>query len=118
MSGSISRDQEAYGKIQTGQVEKPAVCVPCPASYGTINNGSPAESEDHRGQDTTAFKRSTDNQLHSDGAEKHLIEAEDDLGKQSRTRRWSRHDVLHAKVLHVTDERTGSTRVGERIAPE
>jgi hypothetical protein len=56
--------------------------------------------------------------LYSDGAEEHLVEAEDDLGQKGGARRWSRHDVLQAKILHVTNKRTGGTRVGERVTPE
>lgn len=111
-------DQKAYSKVKTGKVEQPAIRVPCPACDGTVNNGSPAESEDHGRHDATTLKGSTDNELDGAGAEEHLVEAEDDLREQSGTGRRGSHYVLQSEVLHVADERTGGTRVGKRITPE
>lgn len=68
-----------YSKVKTRKVEKPAVGIPCPAGDGTIHDGSPAESKDHRRHDASAFERSTNDQLYGDSAEKHLIEAEYDF---------------------------------------
>lgn len=107
-----------YSEVETREVEQPTVCVPGPAGNGTVHNGGPAESENHRRHDAATLERPTNNQLNCHRTKEHLVQTKHDLGKESRAGRWSGHDVLHAKVLHVTDERTGCTRVCERVAPE
>lgn len=56
--------------------------VPGPASYRTVDDGSPTESEDERWQYATALEGSANNELDSTGAKEHLIQAEHDLRKK------------------------------------
>ncbi len=108
----------SYSEIKTGKVEKPTICVPGPAGNRTVDNGSPAECEDHRWQNATALERSANDELYGTGTEEHLVEAKDDLWEQSGARGWSSHDILQSEVFHVADKWTGGTRVGERVAPK
>lgn len=108
----------AYSEVETGKVEKPSICIPCPASNGTVHNCCPAESENHGRHDATTFERSTNDELYSNSAEEHLVKTEDDLRKKGGARRRGRHDILQAKVFHIANERAGRPRVGQRITPE
>lgn len=58
------------------------------------------------------------NSTYRAGAEKLLVEAIDDFWEDGRAWRGGSHDVHHAKRLEASDERTGISTKGERIAPE
>lgn len=92
--------------------------VPSPAGNWAVHNGGPAESENQGWQNAATFEGSTNDELHSTSTEEHLIQAEDDLGQQSRSRRWSNQDILHAEIGKVTNESACSAGVGERVSPE
>ena len=79
----VQTNSDTHGKVKTGQVEKPSIGVPSPARNRAIYDGRPAEGEDHGRHDATTFERSTNDELHGDCAEEHLVEAEDNFRKKS-----------------------------------
>lgn len=48
-------DRGTAGKVETAHDKRPAVGVPCPASKRTVDEGEPAEEEDHNGADTRSL---------------------------------------------------------------
>lgn len=111
-------DRAATSEVKRWKVVQPSIGVPGPACNWAVDDRSPAESEDHGGHDATTLEATTDNEDDCANAEKHLVEAEDDLREEDRAGRGSGNDVLHAKVCEVTNERVRRARVGQRITPE
>lgn len=52
-------DRGTTGKVETAHDKRPAVGVPRPASKRTVDEGEPAEEEDHNGADTGSFSETT-----------------------------------------------------------
>lgn len=119
-SGPATGDMHrtSAGEVKGWKVEEPSIGVPSPACDGAVHDSGPQEGEDERWNNTAAFEGTTDDDLHGAGTEEKLVEAEDDFRNDGGTRRRGSHDILHAEVVQVTDESTGSTRVGERVSPE
>ena len=93
--------------VKLRQVEKPSVRVPGPGGNWAVDDGSPAEGKDQTGQDATALKRTSDQDLDGDSAEEQLVKAEDDLGDVCVARRWRCRDIPETEVGHVADEGRG-----------
>lgn len=93
--------------VKLRQVEKPSVRVPGPGGNRAVDDGSPAEGKDQTGQDATALKRTSDQDLDGDSAEEQLVKAEDDLGDVCVARRWRCRDIPETEVGHVADEGRG-----------
>lgn len=52
-------DRGTTSKVETAHDKRPAVGVPCPASKRTVDEGEPAEEEDHNRADTRSFSETT-----------------------------------------------------------
>lgn len=80
-----------------------------------LHNGCPPESEEERREHATTLKGATDHDHDRANAEEELIEAEQDLWQVAGR---SSHDILQAKVGHVTNEGSGGCGVGKGVSPE
>lgn len=66
--GSTRRDVNGgpTSKVETAHDKRPAVGVPCPARERAVDEGEPAEEEDHNGTDTRPFSETTNGEDTSD----------------------------------------------------
>lgn len=111
-------DGSSSGEVERWELVEPAVGVPGPAGDRAVDDGGPAETEDEGGDETATLEGASDHDHDGTGTEDHLVQAEDNLGDDSRSRRGCDADVLHTEVGEVTDEGVGGAREGERITPE
>lgn len=105
-------------KVQRRQLIKPAIRVPRPVRNRAVHDGGPAEGEDEGREDASALEAAACDEHDGAGAEKHLVEAEDDLGEEHGAGRGRGDDVLEAEVGEVADEGIARAGVGEGIPPE
>lgn len=96
--------RSASGEVKRRQVEEPSVCIPCPASNRAVDYSRPTESKYQAWQDATTFEGTTDHDLDGAGAEKQLVQAEDDFRNVGIAGRGRRRDVLQTEVGEVADE--------------
>lgn len=65
-------DRATSSVIHDAIFETPAVGIPCPARNRVVDQGSPEESPDEEGHETTTFGDGARNDSSCDGAELHL----------------------------------------------
>lgn len=99
--------------------EAPAVGVPDPVGERAVDEGGPAEDEDHGGNDSATLSNSADRKSTGDGTEHHLVEGVEEGGNERRADRGSAPDLHEAEVSKITDEGVvGGLGEGQRVAPE
>lgn len=112
-------DGDTTSVVEDTVLETPAVGVPHPVSERAVDEGGPAEDEDHARNDATALGNGTDREGTSDSAEHHLVEGVKEGGDERRSDRGGAPDLHETKVLEITDEGVaGRLGEGERVTPE
>lgn len=118
--GGTGRDVDGgtTGKVETAELEGPAVGVPGPVGDGVVDDGGPDEDEDDAGQHATAVSSSTNGQSGGNGGEHALVQAEEQIGDLGAADGGLREGLDQRKVGQITNE--GAAGVGERqgISPE
>jgi hypothetical protein len=108
----------AAGKVIAAHNVAPAIGVPSPAGDGIVNDGGPAEGEDHGRQKTAAFGGGANGECDRDGGEHALVDGKHQIWNAAGADGRRAQDISEANVLEVADEATGAAGEDERIAPE
>lgn len=112
-------DRDASSVVENAVLEAPSVGVPNPECQGAIDQSCPEKSENHAGNNTTAFRNRSDREASSDSAEHHLVERVEKGGDESRANRRATEDLLQTKVSKIADEAVvGSCAESQREPPE
>ena len=73
-------DRSATGKVESWQIVKPAIRIPCPAGDRAVHDCGPEKAKNQRREDTTTLKGASNDDLYCACAEQQLVQTEDDLG--------------------------------------
>ena len=108
-------DGSTSSKVEAAKNEHPAICVPCPAGNGIIDDCGPDEDEDAAGEHAATFGSCTNCESGSDGCEHTLEDSEEEIGDFAAL---LCQNTLHTEVVQVANESACSLGECQGITPE
>jgi hypothetical protein len=105
--------------VEDTPAECPSVPAPRPACNRAVDEGCPEEDEDEEWDEATTLCDSAGDNGGGDGAELHLVEGEEEIGNESRSRTGDGECVHETEFVEVTNEAVGcGVAESQRVSPE